>query len=68
MNKQLLMSLISCSDGEFVNLPEFLSSHPDTATLRSQLKELSNAKYISVIFAEDDIEEVVLNSKALKQR
>ena len=38
MNKQLLMSLINCSDGESVNLSKFLSSHPDTPTLRSQLK------------------------------
>lgn len=68
MNKQLLMSLIECSDGEFVNLPKFLSSHPDTPTLRSQLKVLSDAKYISVLYSEDEIEDIAINSKALKQR
>lgn len=68
MNKQLLMSLIECSDGEFVNLPKFLSSHPDTSTLRSQLKVLSAAKYITVLYSDNDIEEIAINSKALKQR
>ncbi len=68
MNKQLLMSLINCSDGEFVNLSKFLSSHPDTPSLRSQLKVLSNAKYISVLYADDAIEEIAINSKALNQR
>ncbi len=65
MNKQLLKTLINCSDGEFVNLSKFLSSHPDTPTLRSQLKELSDAKYISVHYSDDDIEDIAINSKAL---
>lgn len=65
MNKQLLKTLINCSDGEFVNLSKFLSSHPDTPTLRSQLKELSDAKYISVLYSNDDIEDIAINSKAL---
>ncbi len=68
MNKQLLMSLINCSDREFVNLSKFLSSHPDTPTLRSQLKVLSDAKYITVLYSEDNIEEIAINSKALNQR
>lgn len=65
MNKQLLKTLINCYDGEFVNLSKFLSSHPDTPTLRSQLKELSDAKYISVLYSNDDIEDIAINSKAL---
>lgn len=65
MNKQLLKTLINCSDGEFVNLSKFLSSHPDTPTLRSQLKELSDAKYISVLYSDDDIEGIAINSKSL---
>lgn len=68
MNKQLLMSLINCSDGESVNQSKFLSSHPDTPTLRSQLKVLSEAKYITVLYSDDDIEEIAINSKALNQR
>ena len=68
MNKQLLISLINCSDGEFVNIPKFLSSHPDTPTLRSQLKNLSDSKYISVLYSEDEIDEIAINSKALKQK
>lgn len=68
MSKQLLTSLINCSDGEFVDLPKFFSSYPDTPMLRSQLKALSDSKYISVLYSEDSIEDIVLSSKALKQR
>ena len=68
MSKQLLTSLINCSDGEFVNLPKFFSSHPDTPALRFQLKALSDSKYISVLYSEDGIEDIALSSKALKQR
>lgn len=68
MDKQLLMSLIDCSDGEFVDLPKFLSSHPDTQVLRSQLRLLSDAKYITVLYAENEIEDISISPKALKQR
>ena len=68
MDKQLLMSLIDCSDGEFVDLPKFLSSHPDTQALRSQLGLLSDAKYITVLYVENEIEDISISPKALKQR
>ena len=68
MDKQLLQSLIDCSDGEFVNLPQFFSLHPDTPVLRSRLKKLAAAKYISVLYTEDGINDIALNRKALNQK
>ncbi len=61
MNNSLLKLLIECSDGEFVDVPKFLSFRPDSPKLRNELNQLEITKYISVLYADDSIDEIVIN-------
>lgn len=65
MNKNLLNSLIGASDKHIVNLDVFLKTHPDTAELRNELKELSDSGFISVVYASGNIYEISISDSII---
>lgn len=65
MNKKLLKCLIDCSSDDFVDIDVFLKHYHDNQSLRNDLRVLSTAKYISVLYAGDEISAIAINQKAI---
>lgn len=61
MDNSLMKLLMECSDGEFVDVPKFLSIRPDSSKLRTELKQLESIKRISFLYADDSINKIAIH-------
>ena len=65
MNVEMLKYMVELSDKEYgdVNVAEFLCRYPDTQKTRRDLDALQNSGYIVAIFADDEIDVLIVDRR-----